>query len=116
MKKEYRLLKNEDFKKVLDNHLGVSRETFKIFCKTNTLSHCRVGVSVSSKIGNSVIRHKIKRQVFNMVDKCVKLNDAFDFVIIVKSDYKNYTFNENYDILEKSIKYILKKGETINEK
>ena len=110
MKKKYRLLKNEDFKKVLDNHLGVSRETFKVFAKKNNLEHCRVGVSVSSKIGNSVVRHRIKRQVFSMVDKCVKLNDAFDLVIIVKSDYKNYTFNKNYDILEKSIKYILKKG------
>lgn len=109
MKKEYRLLKNQDFKVVLDNHRGVSRETFKVFYKKNDLGHCRVGVSVSSKIGNSVVRHKIKRQVVSMLDKCVKLNDAIDLVIIIKQNYLQHTYEENYDVLEKSIDYLLKR-------
>lgn len=116
MKKENRLLKNQDFKKVLDNHRGVSRENLKIFYKGNNLNHCRVGVSVSSKIGNSVVRHKIKRQVMNMLDKCLAIDCAIDLVIIVKNDYLKNTYNANYEVLEKNIKYILKKGETINEK
>ena len=110
MKKEYRLLKNEDFKNVLDNHLGVSRETFKIFYKKNDVKHCRIGISVSSKVGNSVIRHKIKRQVFSMIREIVNLEDEFDLVIIVKTNYKQYAFKENYDILEKAVRYIEKRS------
>jgi ribonuclease P protein component len=75
-----------------------------------------VGVSVSSKIGNSVVRHKIKRQVVSMLDKCVYLDDSIDLVVIVKMNYLNFTYDQNYDFLEKNIKYILKKGATINEK
>ena len=116
MKKEYRLLKNQDFKAVLDNHRGVSRETFKVFHKDNDLGHCRVGVSVSSKIGNSVVRHKIKRQVISMIDKCLDINKQVDLIVIVKNKYLELTYQENFSVLEKNIKYILKKGETINEK
>lgn len=109
MKKQYRLLKNQDFKAVLDNHRGVSRETFKIFYKTNDLGHCRVGVSVSSKIGNSVVRHKIKRQVVSMLDKCVNIDNQIDMVVIIKKSYLDFTYKENYGVLEKNINHILKK-------
>ena len=75
MKKEYRLLKNQDFKEVLDKRKHVSRENLKVYHKTNDLDHCRIGVSVSSKIGNSVVRHKIKRQVVSMLDILLKLDN-----------------------------------------
>jgi ribonuclease P protein component len=87
MKKKYRLLKNQDFKSVLDIHKSVSRENAAIYHKINDLGHCRVGVSVSSKIGNSVVRHKIKRQVTNMLDKCVPLDCGIDLIVIVRKKY-----------------------------
>ena len=75
MKKENRLLKNQDFKSVLDFKKCVSRETAAFYHKNNDLQHCRVGVSVSSKIGNSVVRHRIKRQVNSMLDKYVPVDE-----------------------------------------
>lgn len=115
MKKEYRLLKNTDFKEVLDKHWCVSRENLKIFYKKNQLSHCRVGVSVSSKIGNSVIRHKVKRQTVSMMDKLVNTKHSIDLVVIIKNKYLDFTYNQNYEIVEKVIKEILKRS-NLNEK
>ena len=68
-----------------------------------------MGVSVSSKIGNSVVRHKIKRQVVSMLDKCVNIDNQIDIVVIIKKNYLDFTYKENYDVLEKSINHILKK-------
>ena len=87
MKKEYRLLKNQDFKTVLDNRLGVSRENIKTFYKKNDLGYCRVGVSVSSKIGNSVVRHKVNRQLMSMLDDCLNITNSIDIIVIVKNKY-----------------------------
>ena len=109
MKKEYRLLKNQDFKSVLDYKRCVSRETVAIYHKTNNVKHCRVGVSVSSKIGNSVIRHKIKRQVNSMLDKCVPVDNEIDIVVIVRKKYTANTYNDNFNIIEGCIREILKR-------
>lgn len=109
MKKEYRLLKNEDFKSVLDYHKCVSRENAAIYHKSNVLGHCRVGVSVSSKIGNSVVRHKIKRQVTSVLDKCVPIDRGIDLVVIVRKKYIENSYADNAAIIEKIVYDILKR-------
>lgn len=109
MKKEYRLLKNQDFKSVLDYRKFVSRETVAIYHKNNNLRHCRVGVSVSSKIGNAVIRHKIKRQVNSVLDKCVPVDNGIDLVVIVRKKFTYNTYEVNSNIIEECIIEILKR-------
>ena len=116
MKKKNRLLKNQDFKAVLNKHWCVSRENLKIFYKCNELGCARVGVSVSSKLGNSVVRHKIKRQVVSMMDKTLNYDVPLDLVIIVKNNYLENTYAQNFDTITEGIKYILKKGAKTNEK
>ena len=61
MKKEYRLLKNKDFKNVMNNKNSFANNEYVIYTSENSLKHVRIGISVSSKIGNSVVRHKIKK-------------------------------------------------------
>lgn len=115
MKKENRLLKNQEFKLVLDSHKCVSRENFKIFSRKNEIGNCRVGVSVSSKIGNSIVRHRVKRQIMAMLDSCLNKDASYDFVIIVKNVFLEKTYQENFSILSNVINYILKKGKQENE-
>lgn len=100
MKREYRLLKKEDFKKVLDEKKRVSREIVTIFHKKNEFNHIRVGVSVSSKIGNSVVRHKVKRQIVSIVDNLIDKDLKYDFVIIAKSKFLENSYKENYEIFK----------------
>ena len=61
--------KNYDFKKVLDCRKSTASKEFVVYRKNNNLSGARIGISVSSKIGNSVIRHKVKRQISNIIRK-----------------------------------------------
>lgn len=101
MKKINRLLKNYDFKKVLDEKQSVANKEFVIYKKNNELGYIRIGISVSSKIGNSVIRHKIKRQINEILKDIVTINKNNDIVIIVRNKYKENDFNTNKNSLIK---------------
>lgn len=102
MKKEYRLLKSDDFKNVLDSRhcLGKSN-SFSVFYKSNNLNHARIGLSVSTKIGNAVTRVRVRRQLRAQINLCAILEKPFDIVIIAKSGYLEKTFQENAEILNK---------------
>ena len=116
MKKIYRILKNEEFKTVLNNHKCVSRENVKIFYKENEYRHIRVGISVSSKIGNSVVRHKVKRQITDIVDKNIDFENSLDIVIIAKNEFLNKTYTENCENLIIGLNKILRKDLKKDEK
>lgn len=101
MKKINRLLKNHDFKKVLDYKHSFANKEYVIYKKNNELNYVRIGISVSSKIGNSVVRHKIKRQINEMLKDIVTINENNDIVIIVRNKYTENEFVENKESLIK---------------
>lgn len=101
MKKINRLLKNYDFKRVLDNKQSLASKEFVVYKKKNDVGYIRIGVSVSSKIGNSVVRHKIKRQINEMLKDLIKTNQFFDIVIIVRNKFLENNFLQNKENLKK---------------
>lgn len=100
MKKVNRLLKNQDFKKVLDNKKSIANKEYVVYIKNNELNHIRIGISVSSKIGNSVVRHKIKRQINEFLKDLIEINVNNDIVIIVRNNYINNDFIKNKESLK----------------
>ena len=66
----------------------------------NELSVCRVGISVSKRIGNAVTRNRIKRQTRAMCDSLIDYSShTFDIIIVVKPDFLNSDFNSNKEKL-----------------
>ena len=62
----------------------------------NGLSVCRVGLSVSKRIGNAVMRNRIKRQTRAMCDSLIDYSShTFDVVIVIKPEFINSTFDDN---------------------
>lgn len=100
MKKINRLLKNQDFKNVLDNKKSIANKEYVVYIKNNELNHVRVGISVSSKIGNSVVRHKVKRQINEFLKELIEINTNNDIVIIVRNNYINNSFIKNKESLK----------------
>ncbi len=100
MKKINRLLKNQDFKNVLDNKKSIANKEYVVYIKNNELNHVRVGISVSSKIGNSVVRHKVKRQINEFLKELIEINTNNDIVIIVRNNYINNNFITNKESLK----------------
>ena len=105
MKKEYRLKRNEDFKKIIKKRISVGSKNFVIYGMKNEFSHLRVGISVSKKLGKAVIRNKIKRQVRMMAKDEFQFNQNYDIIIIVRNNYLNSSYKEN----KKDLSYLYRK-------
>lgn len=103
MKVINRIKANEEFASVIKKGHCVRMITFNIFIKKNDLNRVRVGLSVGKKVGNAVIRNKVKRQLRSMIDDLVNYkNHSLDMVVIVKKEFLNKTFNENKELLYNS--------------
>ena len=103
MKKIYRLKRSEDFKKVLDERRCLHRsDSFSIFYIPNELTNARIGLSVSTKIGNAVIRTRVKRQLRAQIAQCNIYSLHIDVVIIVKPNYLKKKFSGNLELLMKA--------------
>ena len=100
MKVINRIKKSEDFLLTIKKGKTYRSDTYTIHIKSNPYSYTRVGLSVSSKLGNAVTRNRIKRQIRSMCDSLINYNNqSIDIVIIVRKPFLNGTFNDNKSLL-----------------
>jgi ribonuclease P protein component len=112
MKKQFRLKKSEDFKKVLDKrHCAGKNDSISVFYSPNEIDHARIGISVSSKVGNAVTRATIRRQIRAQINLTDIIKQSYDIVIIARKGYLEKTFQENTKLLENCFSRILKSKE-----
>jgi len=64
VEKAYRIKKNSDFQFIYKKGKSVANKQFVVYTKANkNLEHFRLGISVSKKLGNAVVRNRIKRAI-----------------------------------------------------
>ena len=91
-----RIKANDDFATTIKKGKAQRNQSFVIHYRPNELDYVRVGISVSSKLGNAVIRNRIKRQIRSMCDELIDYQDKkLDIVIIAKQGFLNRTFDDN---------------------
>ena len=61
--KEVRLRKSAEFERVYNGSVYAADSVLVIQCIRNDLDHCRLGLSVSRKVGNAVVRNRWKRLI-----------------------------------------------------
>ncbi|WP_163539643.1 ribonuclease P protein component [Gracilibacillus sp. YIM 98692] len=107
MKKAFRIKKNTEFQKVFKKGASFANRQLVIYYLYNEQQlHYRVGLSVSKRIGNAVVRNQIKRyirQAFTDMDHRIK--PTYDIVIIARKP----TRNMNYHEIKKSLSHLLYK-------
>lgn len=106
MKRENRVRKNQEFDDIISKRKVINVPGFCLYWNNNDVNKIRIGISVSKKIGNSVIRHKCKRQINEMIRNICNLNDCYDIIIIAKQKFLEQDFSTNYSCLEKAYKMI----------
>jgi len=111
MKKKYRIKEAREFKKTMDKGRCMRTPSYLVFLRQGQTDNLRVGISVSKKIGNAIVRAKVRRQiraffsVYNMYEK------RYDIVIVVKSGFLTHTPLENRDELKQKIDALIDIGE-----
>jgi ribonuclease P protein component len=108
MEKEYRLRKKDDFGRVYREGRSVAnRELVLYYLPNQAVSHFRLGVSVSKKVGRAVLRNRLKRLVKEAVrTERERIKAGYDLVVIVRLGAREADFHQ----LVRSITHLLKKS------
>ena len=105
MKKFESLKKNRDFQSVYRRGKSRVNRSFVMMVRSNDLAFNRYGISVSKKVGNSVVRHRITR----VVREVIRLHQqdvlpGHDIVIIARSQVSGC----HYSDCERDVLHLLK--------
>ena len=106
MKRENRVRKNQEFDQIIGKRNVINVPGFCLYWNKNDINSIRIGISLSKKIGNSVVRHKCKRQINEMIRKICELSDNYDIIIIARQKFLEQDFSTNYNSLERAYKMI----------
>ncbi|MFG0258623.1 MAG: ribonuclease P protein component [Phycisphaerales bacterium JB043] len=84
-RRRHRLTRNNEFRRVYDEGVRVPRGVLVVIGAPNGLEHARLGLSVSRKVGNAVIRSRVKRclrESFRLLQH--ECPGGFDIVVVVR--------------------------------
>lgn len=89
------LKKNTDYQKVYREGKSYANKYLVMYVLKNECTYNRLGISVSKKVGNSVIRHRLTR----LIRESYRLNENkfqrnFDIVIVARVAAKEKSFGE----------------------
>ena len=105
----YRLRKNNEFKLVYRRGKSLANNLLVLYTFNNrknktegNLTYNKVGISVSKKVGNSVVRSRSKR----LITESYRLNEkdlksGYDFVFVARSAIKGKSFSEVENAMKK---------------
>ena len=95
MQRSESLKKNQDFQKVYRNGTSKGNRYLVMYVLKNQYMKNRLGISVSKKVGNSVVRHRLTR----LIRESYRLNEAefensLDIVVVARPQAKDRTYQE----------------------
>ena len=102
MKNSESLKKNQDFQKVYRNGTSKGNRYLVMYVLKNRYMKNRLGISVSKKVGNSVVRSRSKR----LITESYRLNEknlktGYDFVFIARNSIEGKSFFEVEEAMKK---------------
>ncbi|OBR92219.1 MULTISPECIES: ribonuclease P protein component [Clostridium] len=108
----YRIKKNAEFRAVYRRGKSFSNNLLVLYIYRNKKGINRLGISVSKKVGKSVIRNRIKRLIkenFRLNIEDIKV--GYDLVFIAR----NLSNGKSYIEIENSMKNLIKKAGLYNK-
>lgn len=98
------LKKNQDFKVVYQNGTSYANRLLVMYVLKNQHMKNRLGISVSKKVGNSVVRHRTTR----LIRESYRLNQdnlktGYDMVVIARQTAKG----QNYHTIESAFLHLI---------
>lgn len=105
MNKVYSLKNNQDFKKIYKTGKNYWNRNLILYVRKNDQEVNRVGYSITKKVGNSVIRNKIRRRMKEIYRlNLLNLDEGYDLIFIPKKNVTEISYRE----LESAMLHIIK--------
>ena len=112
MKKRFRVKKEKDFNAIFKEGKSFANRKFVIYRLENNEQHFRVGLSVSKKLGNAVMRNQIKRRIRHiLIEHKDQLVENVDFVVIARKGVEILDYAE----MGKNLLHVLKLSKIYQE-
>lgn len=95
MKFSESLKKNKDFQTVYLQGKSYANKYLVLYIMENQTEKNRIGISVSKKVGNSVVRHHLTRLIresYRLQEECFQR--GYDLVVIARQSAKDVTYKE----------------------
>lgn len=95
MKFSESLKKNKDFQIVYRHGKSYANKYLVLYIMKNDMEKNRIGISVSKKVGNSVVRHHLTR----LIRENYRLQEehfqcGYDMIVIARTSAKDITYKE----------------------
>lgn len=91
--KALRLLQRREFLEVQERGQKIPSDCLLALVQRNTLAHSRIGLTVSSKVGNAVVRARLRRVLRELFRKHRgQWPSGLDVVLVVRSSAKEASF------------------------
>ena len=89
------LKKNKDFQNVYKKGVSLANRYLVMYVNDNGLKRNRIGVSVSKKVGNSIVRHRLTR----LIREGYRLSEEYfrcgiDMIVIARTSAKEKNYHE----------------------
>lgn len=89
------LKKNADFQRVYREKKSAANRLLVMYVMKNDRNRNRIGISVSKKVGNSIVRHRLTR----LIREAYRLNESsflcgYDIVIVARVNAKNTSYKD----------------------
>ena len=86
---------NRDFQRVYKNGKSLANRHLVMYVLKNNSDENRLGISVSKKVGNSVIRHRITRLIRESYRLNINLfKGGYDIIVIARVSAKGKSYEE----------------------
>lgn len=93
--REVRIVRSADYRVLYKTAKKVHSESFVLFWRENGIGHHRLGITVSRKVGNAVVRNRTKRLFREIFRKCFsEIPGQTDIIINVKSSCAKSNYSE----------------------
>lgn len=108
MKKAYRVKSETEFQRVFHHGKSTANRQFVVYVlPKNNQKHFRVGISVGKKLGNAVVRNRVKRKIRQAVlelDKNHLIRHDVDLIVIARAPSTQMTVEE----CKQSLKHVFR--------
>jgi ribonuclease P protein component len=98
MKKQNTIQKNSEFNKIINTGRYEVVKGITLYYEKITTDNYYFGISVGKKLGNAVLRNKIKRQIKTIIDKN-KYENGYNCIIMIKKAFVDLDFEEKSSLL-----------------